>query len=176
MTTRSIVVAFAATASLVVAACGGDPTVSTNGPGGRSVDAKTKKALLQFAQCMRDHGVDMPDPQFGSGRVTMRMGGKNLDPEKARAAQEACKKYQAEIKPPLSAADKAKFRKQALDDAKCMRAHGVPNFPDPQFDADGAASMRFDKGSGINPNSPAFQRAQRACMKSGGPGTVKVGG
>jgi hypothetical protein len=172
MITRTIVVAFAATASLAVAACGsggGGANSSSSAGSTRGVDAKTKKAMLQFAQCMRDHGVDMPDPQFGSNKVTMQ-GGK-ASPEVTRAATKACQKYRAQIKPPaMSTADKAKFRQQALANAQCMRAHGVPNFPDPQFDADGAATMRFDKGSGIDPNSPAFQRAQQACMKKGGPG------
>jgi hypothetical protein len=183
MTTRLIVVAFAATASLAVAACGGGGNTYSGGkgPAGRGVDAKTKKALLQFAQCMRDHGVDMPDPQFGTGHVTMQAGGKNVDPETARAAQEACKKYQDQIKPPaMSAAEKAKFRQRALANAQCMRTHGVPNFPDPQFDPNGAASLQFDKGSGVDPNSPAFQNAAKACDKvggkGGGPSTTRVEG
>jgi hypothetical protein len=53
--------------------------------------------LLKFAQCMRDHGVDFPDPQFdGSGRVSIGVGGPDtpLDPssETFRSAQEACAK------------------------------------------------------------------------------------
>jgi hypothetical protein len=44
-----------------------------------------------------------------------------------------------------------------------MRTHGVPNFPDPG--ANGSNGF-FSPNSGINPQSPAFQSAQRAC----GPG------
>jgi hypothetical protein len=46
----------------------------------------------------------------------------------------------------------------------CMRAHGVPNFPDPGP----GGGINIGSGSGINPASPAFQDAQKAC--GGGPG------
>jgi hypothetical protein len=42
-----------------------------------------------------------------------------------------------------------------------MRAHGVPNFPDPTS-ADGGVQL---SGSGINSQSPAFGSAQSACQK-----------
>ncbi len=43
----------------------------------------------------------------------------------------------------------------------CMRSHGVPSFPDPS----GGGGIQISAGSGINPQSPAFQSAQNACMK-----------
>ena len=54
--------------------------------------------------------------------------------------------------------------------AGCMRAHGVPNFPDPS----GGGGIHIQAGSGIDPQSPAFQAAQTACNKllpGGGPGS-----
>jgi hypothetical protein len=45
--------------------------------------------------------------------------------------------------------------------AGCMRAHGVPNFPDPS----GGGGIHIQVGSGINPQSPAFQAAQTSCAK-----------
>lgn len=45
--------------------------------------------------------------------------------------------------------------------AKCMRAHGVSNFPDPTP----GRGIEIAPGSGLNPQSPAFQRAQSACRK-----------
>jgi hypothetical protein len=47
--------------------------------------------------------------------------------------------------------------------ADCMRSHGVSNFPDPG--AGGGVRI----GPGINPQSPAFESAQKACG-SPGPG------
>lgn len=45
--------------------------------------------------------------------------------------------------------------------ARCMRAHGVPDFPDP----DGQAGQ-LGPGSGIDPNSPQFQSALNGPCKS----------
>jgi hypothetical protein len=43
--------------------------------------------------------------------------------------------------------------------AACMRAHGVPNFPDPSPQG----TIQF--GSGIDPHSPGFMSALSACRK-----------
>jgi hypothetical protein len=44
----------------------------------------------------------------------------------------------------------------------CMRKHGVPNFPDP----DSRGNLTINGNSmGINPRSPQFQSAQKACRK-----------
>jgi hypothetical protein len=57
-----------------------------------------REQMLEYAQCMRDHGVDFPDPEFGdNGRVTMGMGKKGEAPTDAEreamdAANEACAK------------------------------------------------------------------------------------
>jgi hypothetical protein len=45
--------------------------------------------------------------------------------------------------------------------ARCMRSHGVPNFPDPTFPSGGAVKRSFP--AGVVPSSPAFQRASNAC-------------
>jgi hypothetical protein len=45
--------------------------------------------------------------------------------------------------------------------SQCMRAHGVPNFPDPT--AQGGISIT--SASGIDPSSAAFRSAQRFCRK-----------
>jgi hypothetical protein len=50
--------------------------------------------------------------------------------------------------------------------ADCMRSHGVPNFPDP------SPGGGIQIPNGVNPQSPAFQSAQKACFGSapgGGP-------
>ena len=60
------------------------------------------------------------------------------------------------------------LQQDALRYAQCMRANGVPSFPDP--DAGGGFSFRA--GSGIDPSSPAFKAARATCQKllpGGGP-------
>jgi hypothetical protein len=46
----------------------------------------------------------------------------------------------------------------ALEFAKCMRANGVPSYPDP-------GSGPGPQTSEVDPQSPAFQSAQKACQK-----------
>ncbi len=96
MRTRLLLAAVAATASL--AACGSDdptsPASATSGP-----DAN-KKAMLDFARCMRENGVDMPDPQFDGNRVMMRGPEQRRPTDKMRAAEKACAKYRDSVKPP----------------------------------------------------------------------------
>lgn len=61
---------------------------------------------------------------------------------------------------------------QALEFSKCMRAHGVTNFPDPGS----GGGVQIGPGSGLHPQSPAFQAAQKACrgkLPGGGPGAIK---
>jgi hypothetical protein len=156
MPIRVILVLAAAT----LAACGGDPKPAA------SSQAAQRKAMLDFAACMRKHGVPMQDPKFTTGGgVGFAVRG-NVSPQTQKAAQQACGHLaKAAAGPPPSAADQAKFRRQALAQARCMRAHGVPNFPDPQFGDNGRATLSIKKGDGLDPRDPAFQRAQRICMK-----------
>jgi hypothetical protein len=60
----------------------------------------------------------------------------------------------------------------ALAFARCMRSHGVPNFPDPK--ASGNSIQILGPSSGISLQSPAVQSAQTSCkhlLPGGGPGS-----
>ena len=46
--------------------------------------------------------------------------------------------------------------------SECMRSHGVPSFPDPN--AQGQILVQGGPGSALNPSSPAFAAAQKACQ------------
>lgn len=49
----------------------------------------------------------------------------------------------------------------ALALAECMRANGVPNFPDPKA----GGGFLFHTGTGVDPSSPAFKAAQAKCKR-----------
>ena len=160
MKTRFLSVAVAATASFVVA-CGGEKETPT-----QPAADKNKQAMLDYASCMRENGIDMPDPKFEGGRVTQRIGGpgQKINPDDMRKAEKACAKYQEAIKPPeLSDEEAAEFKQAALENARCMRENGVEKFPDPTFDENGGAQIRMGKNMGIDPEDPAFQKAMKAC-------------
>jgi hypothetical protein len=64
----------------------------------------------------------------------------------------------------------AKGYSHALEFSKCMRAHGVSNFPDPSRSG-GGVQLSIGPSSGVNPQAPAFQAAQQSCkhlMPNGG--------
>jgi len=173
-----LLVALAATLSLVACGAEEDPNKPASA---QTQEAKNRKAMLDYARCMREHGIDMPDPQFSSegGKAIIQQGGpgSKVTPEKVKAAEAACRKYRDEVKPPeMSDADKEKFRKAALANARCMREHGI-DFPDPKFDENGGAQIELRKGN-IDPNSERFKAAQKACESTlpggGGPSTTAV--
>ncbi|ANZ36575.1 hypothetical protein BBK82_11370 [Lentzea guizhouensis] len=97
-----------------------------------------KGDMVKFAQCMRENGIDMPDPEE-DGRLGVAIGGEDgvpLDQDKMKTAHEACKEHLpngGEFKPP-SPEEQDKLRQQA----KCMRDRGY-NWPDPKFDGGGTA-------------------------------------
>ena len=159
-----------ALAALPLAACagGGDggPRVASAGgattttAGSAAAKRDPLQSALAFAKCMREHGVDMPDPKPGQGGLVRIEGPKGARPDdpKVKAAEQACR-------PLLGAGgtgagpDDPKARAAMLDFAKCMRANGVPDFPDPSADG----GILVGQGNGPDPSSPAFQKAQQAC-------------
>jgi hypothetical protein len=149
-------------ASLALAACGED---GSGGSGGGS-RAEIREAALDYAECMRRNGVDMPDPSPGQGgRITFRGPGPGGDTPAFERADEKCRKHLEDARPPeLSEEEQREFRERALRHAQCMREHGI-DMPDPTFGEGGAVRMRL--GEGIDPNDPAFQEAQQACAKFG---------
>jgi hypothetical protein len=71
------------------------------------------------------------------------------------------------------ATDPGKGYPQALAFSRCMRSHGLPSFPDPSTNGHGI-QLSASPNSGVDPGSPAFQAAQKACqhlMPGGGPTT-----
>jgi hypothetical protein len=64
-----------------------------------------------------------------------------------------------------SGSSPSQVRKQFVGYAACMRAHGVPGYPDPRVSASGnGVSVGISPGR-ANPNSPAFRSADRACRQ-----------
>jgi hypothetical protein len=115
---------------------------------------------------MRANGVpNFPDPN-GQGVIQ----GTGIDPNSAafQAAQQKCSK---EIGAGLGTATPAQVAKAdaaALAFSKCMRSHGVSDFPDPQFGSGGRVTIRLGApgaagGNAVDPNSPIFQKAQQTC-------------
>ena len=111
------------------------------------------EANRQFAKCMREHGVEVPDPGPDG---ELQMSG-DIDRAKATEAMSACQQFLPNGGT-LSNLTPEQLE-QARAFAKCMREHGV-DMPDPD-PASGVADML---GNGaIDINSPAFRDAANAC-------------
>ena len=158
----------------------GDPGTNgtTSGSQGSSFSfaGGNATAALAFTQCMRAHGVaDFPDPN-AQGQTQISGGpDSDLSPNNPtfQKAQKAC---QSKLPQP-SPAQQAQALQNALKMSQCMRDHGITDFPDPQSQGGGRVSISLhgSPGSDLNPNDPAFQRAQKICMPNA-PSPPKNGG
>jgi hypothetical protein len=73
------------------------PKGGVDGPAGQ-IDPEMEQKMLAFSACMREHGIDMPDPKFENGGATVNLGGPDgdgpeIDPNSQafKDAEEACK-------------------------------------------------------------------------------------
>lgn len=107
------------------------------GTGTPDADVQTPKAeqsfddwQVAFASCMRDEGVDMPDPeQDGSGGASVTLG--DGDADAFQAASETCiEQLGAPPAPTGGVPDVADAYDQQLEMAECFREHGYDT-PDP---------------------------------------------
>ena len=158
---RVLVAALLAAGALAVAACGDD---EAGGASASDRESSAREAALDYARCMREHGVDMPDPTFDGPGIRQTGPQENVPRAKLAAAEESCKKHLDAIEPPeLSEEQQQEFRDAALANARCMREHGIESFPDPTFGENGEAQIRIGKGQGIDPEDPEFREAEKAC-------------
>ncbi len=157
-----------------VSACGkaaaddGVATASGARPStGASADANADGA--KFAQCMRDNGVDIPDPDPATGRPQFGAGGgpnrTQADRDAFQKALQACRSLlpNGGVRRTPDAAQLEQLRAFA----QCMRDNGV-DVPDPDPNG-GGFGLRAGGGNGtggppnIDRNSPTFQKAMEAC-------------
>jgi hypothetical protein len=128
-----------------------------------------EEQAFEFAACMREQGIDFPDPEVGAdGQVTMSPGpGVDTNGSAFQDAAAACETQVASTGGPTStsAASPAPggtfSAEQMADFAECMRKQGI-DFPDPQVGDDGQVEM--SPGPGVDTNSSAFQEARAACQ------------
>jgi hypothetical protein len=154
-----------AVVSLVAAGCGSSSpsTGSASASSDASSDAHSIQPAINFADCMRSHGVsDFPDP------TTSPHGFKeSLNPSTPhspaflsalRPCQHLLPRGGSNLSPPHTQAQDA----AALAFARCLRSHGFPSFPDPSSTGD--LSHQMLAAAGINLHQPAVVQAADACV------------
>ena len=172
--------------AVLVAGCGGSsPSPTTPAPEassqastvavGDSTAGAGGSGPLAFARCMRANGVpNFPDPQPGGGARFQTVAGINPTSPVFRAAQAKCQKFMGAFPGPGSTTHpSSRTLAKLLRIARCMREHGVPQFPDPQTSVpSNPAGIReitdFDGAillfpSTIDMQAPAYRQALTAC-------------
>ena len=154
---------------VLLAGCGGrsSPGVAhASGPAastdGAPASVSGPRSAVAYAACMRSHGVAaFPDPG-SDGRFSL---GGSIDPSSPRfqTAQRVCQSLLPTGGASLatqagSGSVSPQTQRQLLRFARCMRAHGVPNFPDP-------TSQGIALSPAIDPKSSQFAAATQACRK-----------
>lgn len=181
-------VAVLAGIALLAAGCGGDaksPSVASlattpssssasastllfpPGVGGAGASMSTQvgtgAAGVKYTVCMRSHGVpNFPDPD-ATGTLTITVS-PSLNPNSPlfQEGEADCEHLLPPRKGP-SQAQQQQLKQGALAFAACMRSHGVADYPDPTF-SNGGISQGYNARGGIDPNSPIFQTARKACQ------------
>jgi hypothetical protein len=167
---------------LILAACGGSgddtangtaptlPTLNETTAADAEPDAATttteavdpEEAMLEYAVCMREHGVDMPDPG-SSGDGSFVIGGSGGEGD-----FEAFEEAAAECDPILESAfgdfeltpeQETEFMDQQLAFAQCMRDQGV-DWPDPDPSGEDAV-ISIELGDNGDPE--AMNAAMEKC-------------
>ncbi|WP_051771857.1 hypothetical protein [Saccharothrix sp. NRRL B-16314] len=138
--------------ALALTACG-TGVADVAGPSS-SAELSQEERSQEFAQCMRDNGVDMPDPDPTGGKAGGFGKVDRTDPDFERAV-DACREFLP------GGGDLSKLDPEKLEQlrvfAQCMRDNGV-DIPDP----DPAGGKLGGLGT-VDRDSPAFKAALTAC-------------
>jgi len=150
----------------------GEPTQAAGAsPDPSAAEQSFEDAMLAFARCLREHGVDVADPEPGGG---IALQGDPANADLLEKAHEACQYIMEEARkapgapqmPPMDDETKEKM----LQLARCMREKGY-EFPDPEFDAEGGG-MRVRIGGGAPGTGPQdheqMQSDMTACQQDVG--------
>ena len=148
-------------------------TLRTPGPDAAPSEAPAEavdgeEAILEFVSCLRDNGLDLPDPQFGPEGVRFAdpaiMASVDFRSSEFLDAMEACQQYLEALQPEIDPEQQAEQNEQILAFAECMRREGI-DFPDPDpVRGMTMGSMRGPDGElRIDPFSPEFQEASGVC-------------
>jgi hypothetical protein len=169
---KSLATAVLLAAVLSLTACGSPGNPNAGLPSGTATNPADR--AVAFAQCMRQHGVQVPDPNPQSSGLSIPG---NVDQGTLNAAEQACAKY--DIKRGASGETPAE-QDRNLKLAKCLRQHGL-NVPDPKpgqglmiGPGTGSGSGAGSDGSGshsqLAPNNGDTQQIMQECEQQVGKG------
>lgn len=174
---RTLLPAAAFAAAILVTGCGGSAprqtasssasrrTSESRAPSGGSLHLTGPTQA--FSKCMRADGVpNFPDLRGDGMRIaasgqTISINGVSMNAPAFTAARQKCEKYMPHNGGTPTPAQAAQQQQQDLNFARCMRSHGIANFPDPSANAsNGGQAVHL---VGIDLSSRTFQAAAKKC-------------
>ncbi|MEV4877430.1 hypothetical protein [Streptomyces cyaneofuscatus] len=179
-TNRVLLAATASVLAFALTGCGGDDggakvpsaggagtsaSASAAGGGGEDDLAGYVKGQREWVKCMRDNGIDVPDPDetgqvdFSGQGLALKKNPKFMD------ASEKCSAKQPAVPESVEAANRPKLTPEQIktkrEYAECMQKNGAQDFPDPG--PDGYGDDTNSGASGWDQSSAGAQRATRTC-------------
>ncbi|MFI1783955.1 hypothetical protein [Streptomyces rubiginosohelvolus] len=151
--------ALAAALALTATACSGDGGGTKDG-GSASDSKKTKEdQALEHRKCLREQGLDIPEPKPGENGMGVTIDGGSMGKEKMEKAFKACEDKAVGGGPKeMTQAEKDK----AVAYARCMRQNGF-DMPDPKFDGGAMQAAPALKPKDMK----KFEKANKACESAG---------
>ena len=127
----------------------------------RLTGAQSDQDMLDYARCMRAHGVNMPDPVHIPGHPGLSLVTSSTPPP-SRAATVACTHFLQPIIQMKNAAMTPTRLAALAGYARCMRAHDIA-----MLDPTSSGQLNLGNVPGISSNfgrnSPQFRAADAAC-------------
>ena len=161
--------------SLLVSACGGSPgsqvarlgstTTNISNTNSQPAVPARQRGAVAFSRCIRSHGVpNFPDPDSNG---SLPAGAKQIarDNPRFQPAQAACHDLLPNSALPTGRPSQPELRKlegDALRFSRCMRAHGVPTWPD--YTIRGGIPIFDLHQTSIDPNSTQIVASQASCQ------------
>jgi hypothetical protein len=151
-------VALLATLALALAACGGGD--EEDGEDGIS-RTEVEDAGVKFAECMREHGIDVRDPKPGGQGLRDMFEEVDRDDPAFREAERECEKHLEEVVAEIDDDQRRELEDARLEFARCMRGKGF-DVPDPQS---GLGEQQAGGLGDLNLDDPRVQEAVDACSQ-----------
>lgn len=181
--------AIIATAALALLAAACSSPSSTNvGGSGSTASPTSSTSTVAYSQCMRSHGVpSYPDP--GSGGALPKTSAQLLGVSSStyQAAENACHHMLPTSTESLSQQAQqcsltgdcpSSLVQQMLAGgrifARCMRSHGVPNWPDPSVDSQGRPFFHVSAAGLTHNETHSQQMTSRANECGRVPGSLPL--
>jgi len=152
--------------ALALAGCGseakdaqvasGNGAQATAGPSSAAPSLSRDEMGVKFAQCLRENGIDVKDPEPGKGIQLKLDPSSGVSKEDVDKAMEACKQWDPQADGTNNSNPQAEENGRKF--AECMRKNGVEKFPDPK---PGQRGIMIDKATGEDPD---FPKAQETCQ------------